>query len=105
MNSDAAGCIAWFGLMVLPLFFWGRGIVRGRKDDLRAGMVIFTVVCLLFLATADFLEVLTIPLVSFSMVTLIAGCFAKPDCPLSPSRRSWIIFVTLFLGLLMGLFV
>lgn len=76
--------------VLLASFFWARGIVRGRKDDLIAGFAILAVLCGLLLvlnqSSAVFGTIGGLNAV-FGLVTLVASNFAKPGCPLNPNER------------------
>jgi hypothetical protein len=90
MNLDPALgllCLA----VLLASFFWVRGIVRGRKDDLIAGLAIAAVLGAILLGTSlstgAFADIGAIA-AWFGLVTLAASAFAKPSCPLNRGERA-----------------
>lgn len=95
-----------FGLfclvVLLASFVWARGIVRGRKDDLLAGLAIAAVLSGTLLATSlstgVFADIGAIA-AWFGLVTLAASSFAKPDCPLNRGERAALGVGFMILGL------
>ena len=108
MNYELGGWIAFVFVVAASFAFWGRGIIRGRKGDIVAGLAIFVFICVLLLAgsgTSAVFELVGLLLMLFGVVTLITGCFAKPDCPLPRPHRIALGFAAIILGLIMGMIV
>lgn len=90
MNATPAVAILCLAVL-LASFVWARGIVRGRKDDLLAGLAIAAVLSGILLATSlstgVFADIGAIA-AWFGLVTLAASSFAKPNCPLNRGERA-----------------
>jgi hypothetical protein len=78
-------------LPVAALFFWGRGILKSRKDDIVLGFSLLALVCLgsvVFSTRSAVFSGLGLVLFIFGVETLIVNAFAKDDCPLSRKERT-----------------
>lgn len=88
----------WCATLLTPHFFWVRGIVRSNAGDMAAGIVILIViafwVCLAGNHSGSHLFGGILFL--FGIVTLIAGSFAKPDCPIPQMIRIFIAILFIF---------
>jgi hypothetical protein len=98
MNEMAITVVSNLAFL-MPLFFWARGIVRGNKGDMAAGLI------LLFLISFGALVVsgdfpIAGSFLLFGITTLIAGSFAKPDCALKRRDRIAIAILFITLGIL-----
>ena len=90
-------------LPVVPLFFWVRGMLKGRRGDLLAGFCIFaaTSVILLVLPQGSFARAALPPIV-LGAATLALNRFAHPDCPLTRRERMGLGWAAVITGLLMS---
>jgi len=88
--------------IVLPLFFWVRGIVRGSKGDMAAGIVLLLVVSFGAMVVTGhsgvFSQIGGLFFV-FGVGTLVAGSFAKVDCPVKRQDRIAIAMLFIVLGI------
>ncbi len=94
--------------LALLFFFWVRGIVRGNKGDLAAGIVILILISFGARAVASHSGVISQIgglLFLFGIATLVAGSFAKPDCPIKRKDRIAIAVLFIILGVLMYLVI
>ena len=105
MNYQAGIFIAFGALILAAFFFWGRGMIRARKDDLVAGLVVLIIACWICMiadgSSGSFSQVGGISML-FGFVTLVLSSFAKPDCPLTRQQRITFGIGAITLGLLMG---
>jgi hypothetical protein len=105
MNPEIGIPVAFGALVLAALVFWSRGIVKARKDDLIAGLVVLFVSCWICMiadgSSASFGIIGGITML-FGFVTLVSSSFAKPDCPLTQQQRISFGIGAITLGLLMG---
>ena len=105
MNYELGASIAFLALVGAAFLFWGRGMVRARRDDLVAGFAAFVVACLMCIvasgSSAVFGQVGGLVML-FGFVTLIMSSFAKPECPLTRGQRIRFGIGAIVLGLMMG---
>ncbi len=108
MNYGLGASIAFLALVGAAFFFWGRGMVRARRDDLVAGISVFAVACLMCFGAAGssavFGQVGGLVML-FGFVTLIMSSFAKPECPLTRDQRIQFGIGAIVLGVLMGFII
>jgi hypothetical protein len=83
--------------LVMSFYFWIRGIVRGNKGDLIAGVILLFVISFGAIVIDHFgvRSVVGALLFLFGVATLVSGSFAKPDCPIK--RKDRIIMATMFI--------
>lgn len=77
-------------LLILPALFWVIGLVKGKKSYLTAGIILLILVLIssfIFGGTPVGFPALFL---IFSVTTLIAGCFAKENCPIKRNTRIWL---------------
>lgn len=100
MNTITMNAV--FGLaFATPLFFWSRGIVRGSKGDLAAGIVILVIFS--FYSLVGSCDMAGNLFGLFGVATIVAGRFAKPDCPIQKRNRTAIAALFIILFILSGL--
>jgi len=90
-------------LPVVPLFFWVRGMIKGRRGDLLAAFCIFaaTSVILLVSLKGSFAHAALPPIV-LGVATLALSRSAHPDCPLTRRERIGLGWGAVITGLLMS---
>jgi len=67
---------AWF---LIGLFFWGRGILKGRTGDLIAGGAILAALCAFLWVTTAFFDLIGGMLAATGLATLIMSPWASPS--------------------------
>jgi hypothetical protein len=102
MNEKILIGASWLAV-AMPFFFWVRGIVRGSKGDLAAGVVLLVVISLgamMVVGHSGVFSGIGGLLLLFGLATLIAGSFAKPDCPIKRKDRIAVAMLFIILGIL-----
>jgi len=101
--ADFADELAVILLPVVPLFFWVRGMIKGRRGDLLAGFCIFvaTSVVLLVPFHGSFARAALSPIV-LGAATLALSRFAHPDCPLTRRDRISLGWGAVIVGLVIS---
>ena len=106
---DRATEIAGFALgglvLVASMFFWGRGMRKGKKSDLLAGPAILLVLCavlFLLVGNSGVFELIGPIVAIFGICTLALSPFAGPNCPLVKRDRLAIGAGVIILGLVLS---
>jgi hypothetical protein len=105
---DLALTVVSVALVAAAFFFWGRGIIKSRKDDIVFGFCILIFICLFSMVIAHSSAIfaqLGILFILFGVHTLAVSAFAKGDCPLSKKERTGLAIAALTIGAFASMFV
>ena len=104
MNIISNGPVLFIIMLIAilsPIVFWSRGIIKGNKSDLILGVTLIfvlpVVLVVLVIASGNpqVFTLISLVLFLFSLATLVAGYFAKPECPINKKYRIIIAIVIL----------
>ena len=99
---EIASAIAAVALPLAAFFYWARGLIKSRRDDIILGFSILVFVCLasfVLSGSSGVLSGIGILIFLFGVETLIVSAFAKQDCPIKKKDRITLGVAALFAGL------
>jgi len=107
MDDTLAAYITFGALIVYSLFLWGKGLLKGRRDDLIAGlgvpMTATLVLAALTPASPYPINALGHVLMLLGLYTLMLSAFAKRGCLWTRADRIKFGLGALVLGFLVSL--
>ena len=93
--------------VAISLFFWGLGLVKGKRNNLVVGLAVFGMSSILFVFTSAAssgmvnTEALGYGAALFGAETVLVGFFSSASCPLKAGSRVAIGLTFVILGSLL----
>ncbi len=89
-----------------PFFFWARGLIKSRRDDIILGFSLLIFLCgagLVLSGSSAVFSSIGVVVMFFGVETLIVSAFAKQDCPISRKDRISLGVGALVAGLFLSM--
>ena len=105
---DIVSVIAALALPLAAFFFWARGLIKSRRDDIVLGFSILVLICVVSFVLSGSSAVFSgigILIILFGVETLIVSAFAKQDCPINKKERISLGVAALVAGLFFSMIV
>ncbi len=105
---EIVSVIAALALPLAAFFFWARGLIKSRRDDIVLGFSILALICVVSFVLSGSSAVFSaigILIFLFGVETLIVNAFAKQDYPIKKKEHISLNVTTLVTGLFFSMIV